>query len=63
MHKVKPRAVFVQDPAPSTINPVVHETCGTLTGLLCDVTDRFEFQFCFCTLATSYGSLCLNKSV
>ena len=47
MHKVKPSAVFAQDPAPSTINPVVHETCGTLTVLLCDVTDRFEFQFFF----------------
>ena len=45
MHKVKPSAVFAQDPTPNTINPVVHETCGALTGLLCEVTDRFEFQF------------------
>ena len=47
MHKVNPSTVFAQDPAPSTINPVVHETCGASTVLLCDVTDRFEFQFFF----------------
>ena len=34
-----------QDPAPHAINPVVHEICGTLTGLLCDVTGDLNSNF------------------
>ena len=33
-----PCAVKPRDPAPSVTNPVVHGICGTLTGLLRDVT-------------------------
>ena len=30
--------------ASSAINSVVHKTCGTLTGLLCNVTSDFKFE-------------------
>ena len=34
-----------RDPAPSAINPVVHETYGILTALLCDVTGDLNSNF------------------
>ena len=33
------------DPAPSAINPVVHDICGILTGLLWDVTGDLNSNF------------------
>ena len=45
-----------RDPAPSAINPVVHETCGTLTGLLCDVTEFSTRLVAAIALVASYGS-------
>ena len=35
-HEAETSAVFASRPAPRAKNPIVHETCGTLTGLLCD---------------------------
>ena len=42
----------------SEINPVVHETCATLTGTMCDITG-IEFKMCSSAhwLVASYGSL------
>jgi len=37
--------LFASRPAPRAINPVVHKTCGTLTGLLCDVTGVLNSKF------------------
>ena len=36
---------------------IVHKTCGTLTGLLYNVTGDFKFKICpiACWLAASYG--------
>ena len=38
---------------------VVHKTCGTLTGVLCNVTGDFKFKIhpITCSLAASYGLL------
>ena len=57
------RIYLPRDPTPSAINPVVHETCGTLTVFLCDFQLRLYKQDEFRGMRYHGCALSLSEAV